>query len=242
MKTLMAFTAALALAAFVGCPLQAAQAPRGDLLEIHSCQLYIGGCIASSEATLEGKTELRVWHFTGGSHQGVEFDKLQAALLEISDQNLATRGARPTEAVIYLPASATRGENAALVDWVKGTNPQLASAKLHMRVVAMSFANSRGSVAFSGGEFVALAANPFAPCGLTSCGESLWYTPRSAMTAYTVEVAEKVSVNEPLLALRWIDHGKNNVFVGRFGDGQTAAAAFESPTMMCAVAEPHAHE
>jgi hypothetical protein len=242
MKTLMAFIAALALTTLVDSSLLAAEAPRGDLLEIHSCQLYIGGCIASSEATLEGKTALRVWHFTSGSHQGIDFGKLQVALLEISDQNLATSDAKPTEAVIYLPASATRGENVALIDWVKGTNPQLANAKLHTRVVAMRFANNRGDVAFSGGEFVALAAKPFVPCGLTSCGEALWYTPRSAMTAYTVEVAEKVSVNEPLLALRWIDHGKNNVFSGRFGEGRTTVATFNPPTMMCAVAEPQAHE
>ncbi len=227
---------------FVDYSVRAADAPRGDLLEIHSCQVYIGGCIASSEATLEGRTELRVWSFSGGSHRGVGFDKLQVALLETSDQNLATKDARTTAAVVYLPASATGVQNAALIDWVKGTNPQLANAKLHMRVVAMSFAKSRGSVVFSGGEFVALAAKPFEPCGLSSCGESLWYTPRSAMTPYTVEVAEKVNVNEPLLALQWIDHGKNSVFSGRFGEGRTAVAVFDPPTMMCAVAEPHAHE
>ena len=242
MKSLMAFTVTLMLTAFGNGPLQAADAPRGDVLEIHSCQVYIGGCIASSEATLEGRMELRVWHFTGGSHRGVELANLEVALLQISDQNLATKDARPTAAVIYLPASATGVENAALLDWIEGTNPQLADAQLRTRIVAMRFAKSGGHAAFSGGEFVALAAKPFAPCGLISCGEALWYTPRSVMTAYTVEVADTVSVNEPLLALRWIDHGKNSVFAGRFGDGPTAAAVFQSPSMICAVADPHAHE
>src|SRR5437773_11040903 len=96
MKALMTFAAALALMACTDHSLQAADAPRGDLLEIHSCQLYIGGCIASSEATQEGQYELRGWNFAGGSHQGVDLGRLQAALLEISDQNLATTGASPT--------------------------------------------------------------------------------------------------------------------------------------------------
>jgi hypothetical protein len=242
MKTLMALTVATVLTAFADRSLTAANIPRGELLEIHSCQLYIGGCIASSEATLEGRSELRIWNFTGGSFHGVKLGNLHAALLEVSDQNLATKDARPTAAVVYLPASATREQKAALLDWIKGTIPELASVQLHTRVVAINFASSRESVAFSGGVFVALAAKPFEPCGLTSCGESLWYTPRSAMTTYTVVVAEKVTVNEPLLALRWIDHGKNSVFSGRFGEGRATVAAFDSPTMMCAVADSHAHE
>src|ERR1043166_9546816 len=102
MKALMAFAAALALMVCADHSLQAAEAPRGDLLEIHSCQLYIGGCIASSEATQEGKYALRVWSFTGGSHRGADLGNLQTALLEISDQNLATRDPRPTDAALYL--------------------------------------------------------------------------------------------------------------------------------------------
>lgn len=242
MKRLMALAVTLALTILAGHSLQAADVPRGDLLEIHSCQLYIGGCIASSEATLEGRSELRVWSFTGGAHHGVALGNLQAALLEISDQNLAAKNARPTAAVVYLPASATREQNAALLDWIEGTTPELARAKLYTRVVAMNFARNRESVAFSGGVFVALAAQPFTPCGLTSCGESLWYTPRSAMTAYTVEVADQMIVNEPMLALRWIDHGKNCVFSGRFGEVRATTARFDSPTMMCAVIDPRAHE
>ena len=97
----------------------------------------------------------------------------------------------------------------------------------------MNLAKNGSSVTFSGGQFVALAAKPFEPCGLTSCGEALWYTPRSTLTAYTVEVVDKLTVHEPLLALRWIDHGKNSVFNGRFDGAQVAAATFSSPTMTC---------
>src|SRR2546422_2248981 len=142
MKRKMAFVSAAFLIA--GWPAQADEAPRGDLLEIHSCQLYIGGCIASSEATQEGRYDLRVWSFSGGSHCGVELDKLHAALLEASDQNLATKDTNPTEAVVYLPAGATSAQTAALLDWIKATNPQLANAKLRTRVVAMNLARSCG--------------------------------------------------------------------------------------------------
>ena len=211
MKTLMAFAAALALMMLAAQTLQAADAARGDLLEIHSCQVYIGGCIASSEATQDGRYRLRVWGFPSGA-----FGSLLAALLELSDQNLAEKGTAPSEAVAYLPAYATSAQAAALLDWLKATNPQLAHTRMHVRTVPMSLSHERGRVEFAAGDFAAFTVKPLQSCGLTSCGESLWYTPRSAMTGYTVEVAEKVAVHEPLLALRWIDHDKNSVFQGRF--------------------------
>src|SRR6266404_6212761 len=86
---------------------QAVERVQGNLLELHSCQLYIGGCIASSEMTQDGRYQLRVWTFASGSHRGVEFRGLQIALLEAADQNLAVAGTQPTESMAYLPQSAT---------------------------------------------------------------------------------------------------------------------------------------
>ena len=70
---------------------------------------------------------------------------------------------------------------------------------------------------FTAGDAVRVEIEPLVSCGLTSCGESLWYTPRTPVTSYTVGVTSRSIVREPLLQLTWIDHGKNNVFEGRFG-------------------------
>jgi hypothetical protein len=225
-----------------GASLQATDAPRGELLELHSCQLYIGGCIASAEATQDGRYLLRVWNFTGGSHQGAELRGLQVALLQVADQNLAVTGARPAESMVYLPQSATPAQLAAMIDWLKTINPELARRKVQTRTVPMEFACARSGDTFSAGDFLQVETRPFAPCGLISCGESLWYTPRSAMTSYTVAVTSKTVVREPALALQWIDHGKNNVFQGRFGEGTTSHATFAPPALVCAVADHPTHE
>ena len=235
MKLLMASVAVSFFLA--GTSLRATDAPRGELLELHSCQLYIGGCIASAEATQDGRYLLRVWSFTGGSHQGTELRGLQVA-----DQNLAVTGARPSESLVYLPQSATPAQSAALVDWLKTINPELARRKVQTRTVPMRFASARSGASFFAGDFLQVETHPFAPCGLVSCGESLWYTPRSAMTSYTVAVTSKTVVREPVLALQWIDHGKNNVFQGCFGEGTTSQATFASPALVCAVADHSAHE
>jgi hypothetical protein len=224
-----------------GTLLRAADTPHGDLLELHSCQLFIGGCIASSEATQDGRYLLRVWNFSGGSYEGIPMRGLKVALLEAADQNLATKGVQPTESMIYLPQSADSVQSAAILHWLTAANPELNQTKLQTRAVPMKFTHTGGVFSFLAGDFVQIETKPFEPCGLISCGESLWYTPRSTMTSYSVGVTSLAAVQEPKLALRWIDHGKNNIFEGRFGESATASA-FVPPAFVCAVANHSSHE
>ena len=240
MKTLVASIAIVFFLA--GASLRAAENLHGDLLELHSCQLYIGGCIASSESPQDGRYLLRVWNISDGSHGGIPLRGLQVALLEVADENLALGQTKPNAAMAYLPQSATPPQAAALLDWLKSSNPELARMKLPTHTVPMQFTSTHGMASFSAGDFLQMAVQPFQPCGLVSCGESLWYTPRSATTSYTVGVTSKSVVHEPALALRWIDHGKNNVFQGRFGEGTTGSAAFQPPAFVCAVANHPAHD
>ncbi len=241
MKTLLA---SMAVASFLAgtCVRAADNHLQGNLLELHSCQLYIGGCIASSESPQDGRYLLRVWNFTDGSHAGTPLRGLQVALLETSDENLAFRETNPNAAMAYLPQAATPPQVAALIDWLRSTNPELTHLKLLTRTMPMQFASTHGVVSFSAGNSLQVEVHPFQSCGLVSCGESLWYTPRSSTISYTVGVTSKSVVSEPSLALRWIDHGKNNVFEGRFGEGPTAPSVFQPPALVCAVADHPAHE
>jgi hypothetical protein len=47
MKKLMALVATVALVAWADLSLRATDTPHGDLLELHSCQPYTGGCDAN---------------------------------------------------------------------------------------------------------------------------------------------------------------------------------------------------
>src|ERR1019366_3909363 len=135
MKMLMA---SIAVAFFLtGASLRAEEIPHGDLFELHSCQLFIGGCIASSESPQDGRYLLRVWNFAGGSHAGIPLRGLQVALLETSDDNLAVHETKQNAARAYLPQSATPTQSEALLDWLKSTNPELARLKLPTRTVPM---------------------------------------------------------------------------------------------------------
>jgi hypothetical protein len=238
MKRWLAFAVSFLLGALGS---RAEQIPHGELLELHSCQLYIGGCIASSEATQEGRCLLRVWSISNGSHNGVALDGLPVALLEVGDRNLAEKNTRPSAAVAYLPQSATPIQSAALVDWLKRNNPELSGLRVQTRVLPMRLARAGEIATFTAGEALRVRVQPLESCGLASCGEVLWYTPRSPLSSYTVGVTSESIVREPLLELTWIDHDKNNVFEGRFGEPPTKPV-FNSPIMACVAANRHAHE
>jgi len=57
----------------------ASNEPRGSVLELHSCELYAGGCVISSEATLGGRYMLQAWNFSDGNFQGTPLAGLQVA-------------------------------------------------------------------------------------------------------------------------------------------------------------------
>src|SRR6267142_5092615 len=81
----------------------AAGDPRGTLMELHSCELYAGGCVVSSEATLGGRYMLQAWNFSGGDFQGTSLAGLQLAVLHSSSQNLAESASGSGDVIVYLP-------------------------------------------------------------------------------------------------------------------------------------------
>jgi hypothetical protein len=97
----------------------AAQTPRGTLIELHSCELYAGGCTISAEATQGGRYMLRVWDFAGGQFSGTDFKGLQVAVLQSSTENLAAPDSKTGDAVVFLPKNATPTQRDALRGWVK---------------------------------------------------------------------------------------------------------------------------
>src|SRR5436190_14206368 len=98
----------LALGSFTVGRALALDQPRGSVLELHSCELYAGGCVVSSEATLGGRYMLQAWHFTGGSFQGTPLANLDVAVLHAASQNLAEPKSSATDLIVYVPEKATK--------------------------------------------------------------------------------------------------------------------------------------
>ena len=211
----------------------AADQPRGTLMELHSCEVYAGGCVVSSEATLGGRYLLRAWNFSGGKVNGADLAGLQLAVLEAGSDNLAAERATPGQAILYLPSDATRAQTDALMAWVKSALPKLSAAKLQTRTVPIHFARDGANYTLSAGDGISARIVPLNSCVFGSCGEELWYTPRTPTTVFTVAVNSASRVTEPSLKLKWNDGGKRSVFVGRFGDTELTKNAYVTANDFC---------
>jgi hypothetical protein len=191
--------------------------PRANLLELHSCEVYAGGCVVSSEATLGGRYMLRAWNFTGGSFAGTEFAGLRLAVLQSARENLAAAAAETGDAVVYLPTDTTPAKRQALLAWLKA-QPDFHPSRLLTRSVNLQFATTAEGYTLTAGNFVSVNTAPLEKCEAQACGEALWYTPRTPGTVFTVALNRASRVDEPLLKLRWYDGGKRSVFLARVGN------------------------
>ena len=196
----------------------AADAPSGTLLELHDCELIAGGCIASSESTLGGRSLLRVWDFKNGAHEGQEFTGLKVALLQVARKNLAFPTTSPSGSIIYLPQEATPAQQAALTEWLLAENPALPKGNVEERIVPIEFAGDGEAVSIKVGRNIALQTQAVEPCGPTHCSGMLWYSPRSPMTSFKVLLNRKSTVREKSLKLTWNNYYAKSVFFGSFGE------------------------
>lgn len=192
--------------------------PRGSVLELHSCELYAGGCVVSSEATLGGRYMLQAWNFTGGAVDGTALAGLQLAALHSGSQNLAEQKAGAGEVVVYLPEKASKAQRTALLAWLKSTQPDFKTARLQTRVAPMQFTRHETGYSFTAGKFLNVRTASLESCEKGSCGESLWYSPRASTSIFTVAVNNGSHIAEPLLKLRWDEGGKRSIFLGKFGE------------------------
>jgi hypothetical protein len=211
----------------------AADQPRGQLLELHSCELYAGGCTVSSEEPLDGRYMLRAWNFSGGSFAGVDLAGLRLAVLQSSAANLAEPKTDPGQAVVYFPDSATSSQREALLAWLKAAQPELSRVKLQTRAVALEFASDTQGCTFSAGDAVSVKTASLESCDRGNCGEALWYTPRTATTVFTVAVDRASRVSEPSLKVKWTDAGKRSIFLAKFGDAREAKNVYVTSADLC---------
>ena len=228
---------AFLLAGFAGLALNAAtaaDAPRGSLLELHSCEVYAGPCVVNSEAVQEGRYMVRAWDFTGGSFNGANLTGLQLAVLQTSPDNLADTDSRSGNAVVYLPEAATSTQRDALLAWLKSSQSDFHPAKIETRVLPLHFEKSEKGYTFTAGKFVTVKTASLAECAMGGCGEMLWYQPRSRTSLFTVAVNNGSQVAEPLVKLKWNDAGRRSIFLARFGETVPASNLYVSITELCA--------
>jgi hypothetical protein len=176
---------------------------------------------------------LRAWTFASGELNGASLGGLTVALLQESTDNLAFPDAAPRRSVVYLPETATAGQRAALLGWVRSAQAGIDIASTATRVVPITWAAQQPEWRFAAGDFLSVQTGSLESCATGACGEALWYVPRTASTVFTVAVNQGSRVAEPLLQLKWEDGGKKSVFLAKFGPDTASRNLYVSLSDLC---------
>jgi hypothetical protein len=209
-------------------------APSGTFIEMHSCEVYTGGCTASAQATGDGRYMLQMWKIASGDFNGVDLKGESIALLQVAKENLAWTESAAESGIVYLPASSNPQKRAALLKWLI-SHTQLNPSVPH-KVVPIKIENSAIGWDVSIGSNINFTARAIHECDAGSCGEALWYWPKSSALSFTVAMAEQCQVLESDLRLHWTDHAARSLFLGQFGDtpklAQSRSAADSFPVFL----------
>jgi hypothetical protein len=204
---------AVVILTFAVSQLCSAAEPFGEFVELHSCDLYTGGCTASAESTLLGRQMFRVWSIERGAWSGQDLTHLKVAVLETGSKNLAEKGALGDRAEIYVPRDLSQVKREALVSWACAQSllPQ-GTPVIEAEII---YKRSRQEAIVTVGDMVSLTTMPIGRCSSGACGQSLWYEPRVDHSAFEVVASRTSKIQDPTLF--WMDHDRPNVFLATFG-------------------------
>jgi len=189
--------------------------PSGEFVELHSCDLYTGGCTASSESTLLGRQLLRVWAIREGTWNDQDLADLKVAVLEVGSGNLAEKEESAKRAEIFVPKGLDAGRKEALLSWVTSQAAMPASTRVLEDEISYERSGSAAKVAV--GHSISLSTMTIAKCDLGGCGQTLWYEPQAKHSLFEVLASRVSRIRDSRLDFLWTDYDRPNVFLAGFG-------------------------
>jgi hypothetical protein len=197
--------------------------PSGEFVELHSCDLYTGGCTASSESTLLGRQLFRVWSINQGTWDNQNLAGLRVAVLELGSVNLAEKGAFAEKAEIFVPKGLTAAQEEALLSWV--TSQGIPPASTRVVEAEITYQRSgRATTNVAVGDYISLSTMAIGKCSSGACGQALWYEPQVKHSWFEVVATRISKIRESSMNFLWTDHDRPNVFLASFGPNANSAA------------------
>jgi hypothetical protein len=201
--------------------------PFGEFVELHSCDLYTGGCTASSESTLLGRQLFRGWSISQGTWDNQDLAGLQVALLELGSVNLAEKGAFVEKAEIFAPKGLAAAQEEALLSWV--TSQGIAPAPTRVVEADITYQRSgRATANVAVGDSISLSTIAIGKCSSGACGQALWYEPQVKHSSFEVVASRVSKIRDSFLNFLWTDHDRPNVFLASFGSNGRSAELADS--------------
>ena len=224
MKTKVLYAVALTTLA-AGALLAARQsAPgiSGDYLEVRSCDVFTGPCVANSEMGLSGREGMLVWSVRQGAWNGTALDGLSVIAVVKTDDTLGDQRYQPRsgKAVLVIDAKANAAQRAALTDLARSL-----SGKLVKEVVEVKSANietqiatctKRGCASVKAGELVEINTRCFSESDHLCGNEDTFYPPLTEVNGAYPVFTELATFNGSGLNETWELASRRSAFLAGF--------------------------
>jgi hypothetical protein len=201
--------------------------PSGEFVELHSCDLYTGGCTASSESTLLGRQLFRVWSISQGTWDNQNLAGFKVAVLELGSVNLAESGAFVEKAEVFMPKALAKAQKEALLSWVNSQGIVPPSTQVEEADITYR-RSGRASANVAVGDSISLSTMAISKCSSGACGQALWYEPQVKHSSFEVVATRVSKIRESSMNFLWTDHDRPNAFLARFGPNANSVQLADS--------------
>ena len=220
------FIAPLALAGLtMALPLFASQPPAlsGDYLEVRSCDIYTGSCVANAEMNLAGKEGILVWSVREGSWRGVNLDGLTVIAVVRTDKTMGDVQFQPRQgqAVLIVDAKATVQQREALTEFARTMADKVVGKVVEIKTspidVEFNGKCSSGSCAtVKAGNLVQVTTRCLGGKDHLCGNEETYYPPLTTLHHSAPAFTELASYTGNGLNMTWEITGTRSAFLGSF--------------------------
>lgn len=194
----------------------------GSYLEVRSCDVFTGACVANSEMGLSGKEGILVWSVRHGDWKGVSLDGLSVIAVVETDVTLGdmTKQPRAGRALLIVDERASRDQRDALVEFVRDAAGLLAREVVSVKAARMEVNSgpcASGSCAtVKAGDLVEISTRCLSGKDHLCGNEENFYPPltkvQNAFSAFT----ELAAFRGRDLGATWELAGRRSAYLGSF--------------------------
>jgi hypothetical protein len=223
MKTILFLTASLLLAA--GPALAAKPASptiSGDYLEVRTCDVFTGYCVANSQMNLEGREAILVWSVKQGAWNGVTLDGLKVIAVVRAESTLGDLHYQPAggRAVLVVDAAASELQKQALAEFARsaagGLIREVAEVKSADITACIGTCAKEGCAAVEAGQLVRIHTRCFGAKDHLCGNEETYYPPLTRVTKPQAAFTEVASYQGGGLDLTFQAAGQRSAFLAGF--------------------------
>jgi hypothetical protein len=194
----------------------------GDYLEVRSCDVYTGYCVANGQMGLIGKEGILVWSVRQGAWNGTQLDGLGVIAVVRTDGTLGDLRYNPQsgKTVLIVDQKANAKQQQALADFARSMAGHLIREVVEVKAAALDLArgacDKAGCAAVKAGNLVEISTRCIGGKDHLCGNEEVYYPPLTQVNDALPAFTEVASYKGSGLNATWESTGQRSAFLATF--------------------------